>query len=506
MPRFTKTVFYSFLLLVLLIGIRPSLVNAQSVTWSQPLNDSKKVPYLRILGSDEEDNFYILRSNISLLTDRDRAGFRNKVYVLQRFAPDLSLRWEKELRGPLENSRISDVSLINGKIIVTYFTADKKSKQYVFYCSTVTADGKWDGKVVELDRFLSDDFDEDNRPGMIASQDQQTIAFTYRKVSEDKQSQIFSVVTLDTALNIQYKRDLMLKVPMRLFMPVTAVVTNQSSVFILGLHYLTEKKVKAPEESFYDLFGYNKIRDDVVHYELKSDKQFLTDIGMCADNANKNMVVSGFYSDRTTYSTAGIFYYSLSEDSLTEKKMITTPFPASYIQKFIGERKDVKTNELTNFSIDRVLVRRDGGAGIIAESYFESSRSYYDYYMQMFIQHYYYHYGSVMLLSINPDGQILWNNVISKDQNSTDDGGYYSSYFGGTSGGKIFAIYNKYIEETSSVMLTTVDGSGKQKTDVLFSEMDKVTIIPRSSRQIDDDTILVPAYRQNKFYITKISF
>lgn len=461
---------------------------------------------MRILGADEEENFYVLRSNISLQTDRDRSGFRNRQYTVQLFSSSLRLVWEKEIHGPLENSRISDVTLINGQLVITYYISNKKTKEYKFYCSRVGKDGKWDGNVVELDTFAADDFDEDNKPGLLTSQNQQVIAFTYRKISKDKESQVFSIAVFDSSFSLQYKRDLQLTVPARLFVPLNVLVTNQSSVFIMGLHFLTEKKVKEPGQSFFDLFGYNKNRDASVHYELKSETQFLTDVGMSSDITNNNIIIAGFYSDRTTYSTAGVFYYFLSEDSLAEKKMITTPFTTSYIQKFMGERKDSKSKELTNFSIDRVLVRKDGGAGIIAESNFESMRSYYDYYMQMFIQHYYYHYGNIMLLSINPDGKILWNNVVSKDQNSTDDGGYYSSYFSGTTAGRIFMIYNKYIDDNSSVLITTTDGSGNQKTDVLFNEMEKVTVIPRSAKQADDDTVLMPVYKQNKFYILKINF
>ena len=353
------------------------------------MSDNKKAPFIRIMGSDPDDNFYILRSNISMNTGRDRSGFRSRNYILQFYAADLHLVWEKELHAPLENSKISDVTMINGRVIVTYFTTDKKTKTYTFYCSYVSKDGKWDGNVVELDKFVSEDFDEDNKPGLICSQDQNVIAFTYRKINVTNETQAFSIAVFDTALSLEYKRDLQLNVPGRLFVPLNVTVTNQKSVFILGLHFTTEKKVKEPGQSFYDLFGYNKSRDEAVHYELKSETQFLTDVGMSADNFNKNIVVTGFYSDKTTYSTAGVFYYSLSEDSLAEKKMITTPFSSNYVMKFLSERKDNKSKELTNFSIDKVLLRRDGGAGIIAESYFETMRSYYDYYMQMYIQHYY---------------------------------------------------------------------------------------------------------------------
>ena len=53
--------------------------------------------------------------------------------------------------------------------------------------------------------------------------------------------------------------------------------------------------------------------------------------------------------------------------------------------------------------------------------------------------------------------------------------------------------------------MTTVDGIGAQKTDVLFNENEKVVIIPKSAKQIDEDTILLPAYKQNRFFILKVT-
>lgn len=160
---------------------------------------------------------------------------------------------------------------------------------------------------------------------------------------------------------------------------------------------------------------------------------------------------------------------------------------------------------MVNYSIDRLVLRRDGGVAVIAESYYETSRTYWDYYTQTVTSHYYYHFGNIMILSVNPDGKILWSNVFSKDQNSTDDAGYYSSYASAISGGKIIALYNKYADEESSVLYSTVDGLGNQKTDVLFNEVEKVSVIARSARQIDEETLIVPAFKENKFYMVSIT-
>jgi len=282
------------------------------------------------------------------------------------------------------------------------------------------------------------------------------------------------------------------------------VLTDQGSYFVLALHYLTEKRIKAPDQSYYELYGYNRVLDRIVNTAIKSEGRFLTDVGVVADNINHSIVVAGFYSDKTLYSTAGAFYYSLTEDSLHEKRTINTPFSTEYLQKFMGERKENK--ELVNYYIRRLSLRRDGGVAIVAESQYETTRSYFDYYMQTFISHYYYHFGNIMILSINPDGNILWNNAVTKDQNSVDDGGYASGFFFAITGGMLVTVYNKYIEDDSSVLLTSIDAKGEQKTNVLFNENERVTILPGAGKQTDEDVAIMPAYRQNKLYMLKISF
>ena len=477
---------------------------SQTIKWSQPLQDNKKFPHLLILGENESGNFYVLRSNISLENDRDRSGFRNRVYILQYYSSEMTLIWDNELLTSYENGHISDVKFINGRIIVAGYIYDKKSKFYYFYAQYLDETGKWIGKPESLDNFSAEFLDENNKPGFISSRDQSMLAFSYRKIFKSEKKQSFEVVVIDTNLILKYKKEIALPVSTQLYIPLDFILTNQGSFYILGIHYTTEKKIKAPDQSYYELYGYSLLLDRTVNTSIRSENKFLTDVGIIADDINRSIVVAGFYSDKTTYSTAGVFYYALNEDSLYETKTINTPFNPTYLQKFYDEKKEGR--ELVNFSIDRLFVRKDGGVAIIAESRYETNRSYYDYYMQTFVSHTYYHFGNIMALSVNPDGKILWNNVISKDQNSVDDAGFYSSYYCAVTGKGLITFYNKYIDDDSSVLISLLEAGGGQKTDVLFNEILKVTILPHSARQIDDETVLIPAYKENKFYIVQISF
>ena len=56
------------------------------------------------------------------------------------------------------------------------------------------------------------------------------------------------------------------------------------------------------------------------------------------------------------------------------------------------------------------------------------------------------------------------------------------------------------------MLITTIDGTGNQHTDVLFNEVKNIAVVPHSAKQIDAETLLLPAFRENKLYIAKIEF
>ncbi len=497
-----RVLFFVFLFLAC---IAPATLQAQHVTWSQPFYEDKKMQYLKITGTDEE-GFYLLRSNYSLDEGRERSGSRNKKYILEYYDLSMQQKWSHQLVSSVTDAKIIAVQSVNGKMLVLSAFADKPTKNYLLYAQYINNSGVYEAQPLLLDEFGYEKINEDSKPDLIVSHDQSKAVCAFRKIAFDnKDEQIYKAVVVDTNLNVLYKKEITVPFSEKHFASLDFVLTDEGNFFLLGIKFLTDKKVKAPNESFYQLFSYNFSHDLVSSNEIKIEDKFLTDVGMAADNLNKKVVVAGFYSDQTTYSTAGIFYFSENEDSTSQAVIKSSSFSSAFLSKFLGERK-LNSKELMNYSIDRLILRKDGGAAILAESFYQSTSSYYDYFTQMYVSHKYYHFGNIIALSVNPDGHILWGNSISKDQNSTDDAGYLSSYCSAITPGKIYTIFNKYIERESSVLITHIDSNGKQDTDVLFNELKNISIVPHSAKQVDAETLLVPAYRENKFYIAKIEF
>jgi|GEM_PF-2336503 len=482
----------------------PGRQYAQTVKWSMPMTDDKKFPFLKILGSGE-DGYYLLRSNLTFSNDKMHSGFRTRKYLLQLLSEDLHIKFSKPLALNCTDCHIADIGIVGSHIAVLYSTFDKQKKLLQLSVQQLDDNGNNSGSPVLLLETGAEKVDEENQPDLIFSHDEQLITCAMRSVSKDNAEQLYSVAVFDTGLTVVARKEISVPVKAKLFGPITSVLSDEGNFYLLGIEFRTEKRVKNPGESFYRLISYNIKKDLVTHNEIKVENKFLTDVAISADNLNHKIVVSGFYSDKTTYSTGGVFYYSLSEDSMVQTPVVTSTFSPEFLRKLVTEGR-TKNNELVNYSIDRSVLRKDGGAAIVAESFNISSRSYWDYYLQMWVYHYYYHYGNIIALSLNPDGTILWSNAIQKDQNSTDDGGYYSSYFSAIINGKILNIYNKYISDQSSVLVTTINGVGEQQTKTLFEESQNAAVIPHSAKQVDEDTILMPVERDNEPYLVKIVF
>jgi hypothetical protein len=492
----------TFLLLFILFHAK--WVSSQTVQWSPPMLDEKKYPYLHILGA-VESGYYLLRSNMSFNGEQGHSGFKSRKFLLQLINDDLRAIISQPLVLSCEDCHIADVGIVGSNVAVTYTSFDKANKVMRLFIQKLDALGKMSGDPLLLMEIGAEKADEEIQPDLIYSKDENFIACAMRSVAKDESNQEFTAVIFDTSYVVRARKEISIPVKPKLFGPITSVLSDDGNFYLLGIEFRSEKRVKNPGESFYKLISYNFKKDEVKYNDIIVENKFLTDVAINADNRNKRIVVSGFYSEKTAYSTAGVFYYSLSEDSLVQTPVVTSTFTAEFLRKLVTEGR-VKNNELVNYSIDRSVIRKDGGAAIVAESFNISSRSYWDYYMQMWVYHYYYHYGNIIALSINPDGTILWSNTIQKDQNSTDDGGYYSSYFSAILNGRIISIYNKYIGEQSSVLMTTMNGVGEQQTKTLFDQSMNAAVIPHSGRQVDEDTILLPAERNGESLLVKIVF
>ena len=109
---------------------------------------------------------------------------------------------------------------------------------------------------------------------------------------------------------------------------------------------------------------------------------------------------------------------------------------------------------MNSFALDKLVLRSDGGALLIAEQFyveeyeirnngaFATPGFYGPPVGSTYTREYIYNYNDIIIVNIRPDGEIEWATRIPKQQISSNDGGYYSSYAVSIVRDKIYFVYN----------------------------------------------------------------
>ena len=79
--------------------------------------------------------------------------------------------------------------------------------------------------------------------------------------ADKKEGQIYEAIVVDTSLHVLYKKEIAVPMNEKHFATLDFVLTDEGNFFLLGIKFLTDKKVKAPNESFYQLYGYDFLHD-----------------------------------------------------------------------------------------------------------------------------------------------------------------------------------------------------------------------------------------------------
>ncbi len=269
---------------------------------------------------------------------------------------------------------------------------------------------------------------------------------------------------------------------------------NQGDVIILEKNYNTEsnstndiqlkgRKIVTNYKYFYTLITENGKKQE--RFELKHNEGSLYNIKIVTNKTNDNFQIFGhcFMQEKGN----AIYYGEISpkgeivksDDKLLEKDL------------FVDINKNNNAIDLlgTSFPLDvrlkinAFIGKQDGGAFAVLEFYdvmngiFNSSGRYVQY------DHY---YGSMLIVSINQQGEIVWIKKIPKNQvHKSED---HSSVFAFVNNNQLGLVYNDHPEnldkgledkfsytknfKNSICILRNIDSEGKVSTKKLFDNKD----------------------------------
>jgi hypothetical protein len=232
-----------------------------------------------------------------------------------------------------------------------------------------------------------------------------------------------------------------------------------------------------------------------------------TDVQFTYDNLNNRLVGAGLYSDKNRERANGVFFVRILPNSST---------PLIRYEEFsdkvisILRRKDVADDNkgITDANIQQLVLRRDGGMLIIVERYHEiqrgtaASRGFWRDGMRLVLDYY---YDDLLLVAMNPEGDLHWTTVLHKKQYSQDDEATFSSYFLMQTPESVHFMFNDEIKYENTCSEYVVNPLGDFDRNSLMNTFGQsLRLRFRDAMQLNANECLVPSEFRNKLRLVLI--
>lgn len=284
-------------------------------------------------------------------------------------------------------------------------------------------------------------------------------------------------------------------------------VDNQGNIYLLATYrpenWRDLKRSKKPYFS-YKILAYRQGGDKVDEYDVTLRDKYISDITFDI-NKNDDLTCSGFFSDKFYGSLAGTFIFTIDAKTKKITREDTREFDTSELSLFMSERRARKGKEISaNFDLEDFVLRSDGGAVLIGESFYISEVSTTDGNGRTSTTRYY-NYGPLIIVNVNPNGKIAWVTKIDKRQRSQTTA--FSSYAMAIVKSKIYFVFNQSIRRRSNVIVASVNADGKVSEKEMYRVKDeKMRIRTPGCEQISDREMIVYGEWKKKFRFGKLTF
>jgi hypothetical protein len=272
------------------------------------------------------------------------------------------------------------------------------------------------------------------------------------------------------------------------------------------------------KEHTYDIFSYTS-ESTSPQINIVSFRDSLTyDIQFEYDNLNETLKAGGLYGDRNIAWAKGYFFLTIPSKNPAQYQLYFHEFTDELVEKFLAKDATSKNRGIFDTEVQEIILRRDGGILMIAEKVKISQRGgpsglstvpyYYNRNATSNLNNLTdYYFDQLLVLSIHPDGEKHWENVLHKKQYSQDDNGIYSSYFLLKNPGNLQFIFNDEVKEENTVSEYALNGDGTfERHSIMSTDNQRIRVRFRDALQISTKEIIMPSERRSRVKLVRIRF
>lgn len=515
--------------------ISQNLSQKVDIKWGNEIKASRKTTLSDIVGYDE-NNFYAIRIEYK--------GFIGPSENLTIDSYDSNANQIQSIDLELGDGRnekdYEEIVHLDNKLYLFSSIQDKKSKKNMLFVQSIDKTSLLPNteqkKIAEID-YTGNSRRNSGGYDFQISRDKSKLLIYYNLPYEKGEKEKFGFKVFDKSLNLLWTKNITLPYNDELFEVERYVVDNKGDVYLLGMVFKDKRRKKRNGEPNYQysILSYKNNGAKEDEYPVNLQGSFLTDMNIqIADN--QDIICAGFYSEKGTFSIKGSYFLSIDSQTKEIKSKSFKEFAIEVMLESLSEKKQKKLEkkiekgkevELYDYDLDNLVLRDDGGALLVAEQYYIST-----YTTTTTVNGvttttttFVYHYNDIIVINMNPQGQIEWTKTIPKRQITSNDRGFYSSYVMSVVKDKLYFVFNdnpknliekitdskkvyRYSGQKESVVaLVEIDGKGNLTKDMLFKSADAEVIVrPKVCEQVSDNELIIFGQRKKTQRFARLTF
>jgi hypothetical protein len=502
-----------------------------SIEWGPELKAKKRSTLEDIIGFDD-NNLYTIKF--------EGKGLMGKDYVLESYDHKLALGVSEDLDLDMtgRDRSLEFMLHLDDKLHLFTSRADTKTKMNSLYYQNVDKESMTpNGKLIDIVQIDYSGHSKWNSGlyGYDLSRDSSKILIYYNLPYERGEAEKFGFKVYDNGMNELWSEEIILPYEDKLFSIEDYKVDNGGNVHLVGRLYKEVYKTKrrGNPNYTYQVLSYFDEGKNFKEYTISLDDRFLTDLQVAITD-DQNIVCGGFYSDKGSFSIKGSYFLKVNGETKEIMHKSFKEFGIDFITQNMTERQEKnkkkkeskgKTVELYEYDLDDIVIRSDGGAMLIGEQYYwytTTTTTTNSNGGTSTTTIYHYVYNDIIVINIDPEGEIVWTEKIAKRQHTTNDNGFYSSYALAAVGSNLYFFFNdnpKNLEYTGSgkvygmngkksvVTMVELDSDGKQERESLFAAKDaEVMARPKVCEQISSKELILFGQKKKTQRFARIKF
>lgn len=524
------------------------------LNWGHDYQEPGNTAATKIIGL-KGDGFYMLRQKVL-----NNPEARPRAWV-EYYDGEMKLKKsvEQNLKYKSKQRDFEDVLYFGGSLyLLTSFNNSAKKTNFLFKQKISSKSLLPSKKLDMICQTVARNKEAEGSFGTHISKDSTHLLIYNDLPYKKNEPERFGFRVFDRNFEKIWEKDILLPYPDNQFTVEEYQVDDLGNVHLLGVLYTDAAKYRRRGTPTYQyvILSYLNNGEQAEEIRIGLDDKFVTDLTFRVTKKGE-LICSGFYSEKGTYSIKGACYFRLDPATRELTNRNYQPFNFDFVTERMSDKKKAKAKEaevrrdvrrsaeLFDFSLDELILRSDGGAVLVAEQYFVEYDRYNDFNSPYgtafgygrfspfnasrfnrynYQTDYYYNYNDIIVVNIRPTGEIEWSARIPKRQETRNDGGYYSSYAMSIIRDKLYFIYNdnarnltennrksnrlyNYNGSDSIISLAQINIKGEVKTYPLAYNRDAgIMTRPKMCKQIGKKEMAVFGERGKNYRFGTLTF